>query len=41
MLKLVGVGPEVYFNDRWNCIDTVMILLNVVFFFVKTGTKFD
>jgi multisubunit Na+/H+ antiporter MnhF subunit len=38
---LVGIGPEVFFNDRWNCIDAIMIIMNVIFFFVKTGNKFD
>lgn len=41
VLRIVGIGPEKYFNERWNNIDAIMITLSVVFYFVNTGTKFD
>jgi hypothetical protein len=41
VLKIVGLGPEKFFNERWNNIDAVMIVLNVVFSFASTGTKLD
>lgn len=41
VVRLIGAGPEVFFSDRWNCIDAIMIILNVIFYFVTTDTKFD
>jgi hypothetical protein len=39
IIKVIGFGPEKFFADRWNNIDTILIILNIVFFFVSTTAK--
>ena len=40
-MRIVGIGPEKYFPDRWNLIDTCMIMLNIIFLFVKIQSGLD
>jgi voltage-gated sodium channel len=41
LVRVVGVGPENFFADRWNNVDAFLIVVNVVFLFVSTGTRID
>ena len=41
LVRIVAVGPETYFAYRWNNIDSFLIVLNVVFFFVSTSENIE
>ena len=41
IIKIIGIGPEAYFSDRLNNIDAFLIILNIVFFFVKLNNNID
>ena len=41
VLRVLAVGPENFFSDRWNGVEAFLVLLNVVFFFVSVGNNID
>lgn len=39
IIRVIGIGPEKFFAERWNCIDALMILTNIIFFFLRLEAK--
>lgn len=39
IMRVVGIGPYKFFTERWNLIDTIMIITSVVFFFLNLQFK--
>lgn len=39
IMRIIGIGPTKFFAERWNTIDAIMIVTNVVFFFIRTQAK--
>lgn len=38
-MRVVGIGPSKFFAVRWNTLDAMMIVTNVVFFFIRAEGK--
>ena len=36
ILRIIAIGPENFFADRWNNLDSFIVLLAVVFFFIPS-----
>ncbi len=41
IIRIIAYGPEVFFLDRWNIVDTVLVIFGVVFFFVPNSNNAD
>lgn len=41
LLRIVAYGPEVFFQDRWNYVDTFLVVFGLTFFFVPSRTNAD
>jgi len=38
-LRIVAIGPENFFADRWNNLDTFLVVLGVAFFFLPVSNN--
>lgn len=36
LIRIIGVGPENFFAERWNNLDTFLVIIGVFFFFIET-----
>lgn len=41
ILRIVAFGPELFFMDRWNYVDTFLVAFGLTFFFVPSRTNAD
>jgi voltage-gated sodium channel len=37
LLRVVGIGPENFFTDRWNNLDAFLVATSVLFFFLNNN----
>lgn len=35
VLRIIGIGPESFFSDRWNDLDAFLVVSSVIFFFLN------
>ena len=35
-MKVIGIGPSKFFRERWNMVDTFMVVMGLVFFFIES-----
>lgn len=40
-LRIIAIGPENFFPDRWNNVDTFLVIIGVTFFFVPVKNNAD
>lgn len=41
VMRVVAIGPENFFSDRWNNVDTFLVAVGVTFFFVPIKNNAD
>jgi hypothetical protein len=41
IVRIVAIGPENFFMERWNNVDTVLVLIGLLFFFVPNSNNAD
>ena len=34
LFRIIGIGPENFFADRWNNLDSFLVILGMIFFFI-------
>lgn len=41
LIRIVAIGPENFFNDRWNNVDSFLVMFGITFFFIPDSTGAD
>lgn len=41
VIRIVAIGPENFFAERWNNVDTFLVIMGIVFFFVPNNNNAD
>jgi hypothetical protein len=41
MIRIIAYGPEIFFMDRWNNVDTFLVIFGLIFFFVPNNSNAD
>lgn len=41
IIRIVAYGPEVFFMDRWNNVDTLLVVVGIGYFFVPDNSNAD
>jgi voltage-gated sodium channel len=41
IIRIVAYGPEMFFMDRWNNVDTFLVAVGLIFFFVPNNSNAD
>ncbi len=41
IIRIVAYGPEVFFLDRWNNVDTFLVAVGLIFFFIPNNSNAD
>ena len=41
LLRIIAFGPENFFLERWNNVDTLLVAVGLLFFFVPNGKNAD
>jgi len=38
-MRIVAIGPENFFQDRWNNVDTMLVMVGTVFYFLSQNSN--
>lgn len=41
LVRIVAIGPENFFMERWNIVDSVLVMVGFLFFFVPNQNNAD
>lgn len=41
LIRVIAVGPENLFMDKWNYVDTFLVFFGIAFFFIPTDSGFE
>lgn len=41
VIRIVAIGPENFFAERWNNVDTFLVIMGIIFFFVPNNNNAD
>lgn len=41
IIRIVAIGPENFFAERWNNVDTFLVVMGIIFFFVPNNNNAD
>lgn len=41
LIRIIAIGPENFFIDRWNKVDTLLVMFGITFFFIPDTTGAD
>lgn len=41
LIRIIAYGPEIFFMDRWNNVDTFLVIFGLLFFFVPNNSNAD
>jgi voltage-gated sodium channel len=41
LMRIVAIGPENFFTERWNIVDSVLVMVGLLFFFVPNQNNAD